>query len=1011
MPRQLSLALLATLVLVAVGSAAETASLHGIPYKPDPPPAIDGRLDEWEGVPNALIARTRQHCTHAPAKWASAEDLSARIWLAWRDEYLYLAADVTDDQHRQPLRDRAMYRGDHLELYLDLLPDVEPQRLLWGRGQVLLGLSPGSLEKTGDKLTDLPPEAVVFLPEGQAAQGVLIAAQKTEQGYVLEAAVPWSLLGKLIGKAKLKPSQAMPLGLEVTVSDTDGSTPAQEKMLSLRTEPWKRARDRLVAAVLAPSDGKPPAVTLSREVRKAAELPPVGKEEWTFAGLTAPPDKEVVLALKARLHSPKPAGYTRGMKLTLNGQALDASRLVNWAAEEPRVTGAMMKPAAGETFNVPYAPDFDSPNQSPVYALRTGPKLCRYELRVTDLVKASENKLLVVNASAREMEKTLVLGEVRLEIREPAVARAKRPAPTGPLPTFQPAGRHKVDYQLTQGQEGRLQIRLGDTTFQVESEFSTPRPGWVQASNDYFDFQRQVESHDEWILVRDTWTNRTQDKLPLMHRHRVKPSAALKKVWLGGLSPSALSSSKSEPANPTAYGATDTLGIGVIALDDVFQVHVTSLSGEDHVGLADNQLVLRPGASYTAQWAILPTATPDYFAFLNAFRRLRGVNFTLPGSFAFLRVSPRTPQHQWSDAQLADFIRLKNAHFVSSGLSWPLYKGHYAHGTGFQTLDLSLVSQHIAHRRTLAPQSKFLHYFHCFIDVRDESPELYADARLLRSDGVQTDYGKPFYRIYVPTHENQFGRDVAKNVDLIMGPAPQGLGCDGVYWDEFEYSRYQYAYGDFDGQATGLPWDGCSADINPKTLQIARLKSAVELISQPFRLALAQKILAAGPLVANGQPHTQTMVRLHFPRFVETGSISHCAKAQAYSPIALGDHLTERSEVDAYRVMLRALDFGCLYYWYNDLTVVPTHPHLTAHMFPFTPLELHEGYVIGQERIVTNRSGLFGWGDAARHEVHVFDDQGREVPDFSAPAVVRDGQTFSELRLPEGFSAAVVRRP
>ena len=44
-----------------------------------------------------------------------------------------------------------------------------------------------------------------------------------------------------------------------------------------------------------------------------------------------------------------------------------------------------------------------------------------------------------------------------------------------------------------------------------------------------------------------------------------------------------------------------------------------------------------------------------------------------------------------------------------------------------------------------------------------------------------------------------------------------------------------------------------------------------------------------------------------------------------YSPIALGDHLTERSEQDAYRVMLRALDFGCVYYWYNDLTVIPTH--------------------------------------------------------------------------------------
>jgi hypothetical protein len=40
----------------------------------------------------------------------------------------------------------------------------------------------------------------------------------------------------------------------------------------------------------------------------------------------------------------------------------------------------------------------------------------------------------------------------------------------------------------------------------------------------------------------------------------------------------------------------------------------------------------------------------------------------------------------------------------------------------------------------------------------------------------------------------------------------------------------------------------------------------------------------------------------------------------------------------------------------------------------------------------------------------VFNDQGREVPDFKAPIVVRDGMTFTELRLPEDFSAAIVRR-
>jgi hypothetical protein len=59
---------------------------------------------------------------------------------------------------------------------------------------------------------------------------------------------------------------------------------------------------------------------------------------------------------------------------------------------------------------------------------------------------------------------------------------------------------------------------------------------------------------------------------------------------------------------------------------------------------------------------------------------------------------------------------------------------------------------------------------------------------------------------------------------------------------------------------------------------------------------------------------------------------------------------------------------------------------------------------------ITNRSGLFGWGDSSRHAMHVFDDQGRASPAFKSSMVIRDGLTFTELRLPEDYSAAIVRR-
>ena len=55
-------------------------------------------------------------------------------------------------------------------------------------------------------------------------------------------------------------------------------------------------------------------------------------------------------------------------------------------------------------------------------------------------------------------------------------------------------------------------------------------------------------------------------------------------------------------------------------------------------------------------------------------------------------------------------------------------------------------------------------------------------------------------------------------------------------------------------------------------------------------------------------------------------------------------------------------------------------------------------------------SGVFGWNDASEHEVHVFDDTGREVEGFNAPQVREDGKTWTEVRLAEDWSAAIVRK-
>ena len=252
-------------------------------------------------------------------------------------------------------------------------------------------------------------------------------------------------------------------------------------------------------------------------------------------------------------------------------------------------------------------------------------------------------------------------------------------------------------------------------------------------------------------------------------------------------------------------------------------------------------------------------------------------------------------------------------------------------------------------------------------------------------------------KLFIPTLEKgHWGEEIAKWVDLIL----DDFRADGIFWDEFTRSRMSYVYD---------RWDGCSGDIEPETFKVSQLKASMTLLSLPFRLQQVERIQSRGcPFVINGAPATRSMVRRKFMAFTETGSITNCRRMLLHSPVALGDHLTERSEQDAYNVMLSALDHGCLYSWYA-VRVFPTHKTLTEHMFPFTPMELHEGYVIGKERIVTNRSGSFGWGDASEFEWHVYDREGRETSGTEVTQVTRGGKSFAEVRIPEGYSAALVR--
>jgi hypothetical protein len=225
------------------------------------------------------------------------------------------------------------------------------------------------------------------------------------------------------------------------------------------------------------------------------------------------------------------------------------------------------------------------------------------------------------------------------------------------------------------------------------------------------------------------------------------------------------------------------------------------------------------------------------------------------------------------------------------------------------------------------------------------------------------------------------------------------IGADGVFMDEPTFCRIKYAYN---------KTDGCSADIDQKTHKIIRKKGSMALLSKDWRYKYFKKLLdEKRPFMANGAPYTKTLTDLKFQAFTESGDINNCSKMVLHSPIALGDHLTERKYKDSYNTMLKALERGCLYAWYGHIFHMNKAP--TFYMYPFTPIEIHEGYVIGRERIITGKSGYFGWGDKSGFNAYVFDSDGKPTDKIKIPEIMKNGKSYAEVRIPEDFMVILVR--
>jgi outer membrane protein assembly factor BamB len=187
-------------------------TLHKFQSKPE----IDGELsDGWREEQSQRLTDTRhigriQQGSPELRFWRGRNDLSARLYLGWDDEHLYMAVDVTDDIPHAFSSESPTWKGDGLTIAID--PELDGGV---GFGAMVRDyvFTQALMNKQPDKKDEDDNE-----PEGQYA----VRRKPDGTGTIYESAIPWSYI------SRISPVPGTRFGFNIYVTDDDTGDGAEK---------------------------------------------------------------------------------------------------------------------------------------------------------------------------------------------------------------------------------------------------------------------------------------------------------------------------------------------------------------------------------------------------------------------------------------------------------------------------------------------------------------------------------------------------------------------------------------------------------------------------------------------------------------------------------------------------------------------------------------------------------------------------------------------------------------
>ena len=177
---------------------------------------VDGDLADWGDADAVRLgAATPVAVKYAKHPYGGDADLFCEVRFAWDEEFLYVAAQVRDDCHVNPVRNPDVWKGDAIQFALR------------EGGPAERASDPAVLQEFAVGVDAVGAFVQTWNNQGQFSALAKAASAKTDDTLVMEFAVPWKFLGLPT------PQAGASYGVSFVVSDNDSPDIAIDKLMEM----------------------------------------------------------------------------------------------------------------------------------------------------------------------------------------------------------------------------------------------------------------------------------------------------------------------------------------------------------------------------------------------------------------------------------------------------------------------------------------------------------------------------------------------------------------------------------------------------------------------------------------------------------------------------------------------------------------------------------------------------------------------------------------------------------